>query len=47
MDLFTLEEDAECAALLAEIRANIERMTDDQRRRFLEELVRDGIIKGE
>lgn len=46
MDLFTPEEQAERAALLEEIRANLERMTANQRRRFLEELIRDGIIKG-
>lgn len=45
MDLFTPEEQAERAALLEEIRKNLERMTDNQRRRFLEELIRDGIIK--
>lgn len=39
-------EEAERAALMAEIRANLERLTDEQCQKLLEELIRDGILKG-
>lgn len=39
-------EEAERAALIAEIRANLERLTDEQCQKLLEELIRDGIFKG-